>query len=59
MEVPSPLYSRPTVPRTANIDDFENLPVPTGVPGRPRAVPVRGATESSSFRFVSFWEFPY
>ena len=32
--VPSPLYSRPTVPRLGNIDDFENLPVPPGVTGR-------------------------
>jgi hypothetical protein len=30
----SPLFSRPTVPRPANIDDFENLPVPTAVPER-------------------------
>jgi hypothetical protein len=28
------LYSRTTVPRPANIDDFEILAVPTCVPGR-------------------------
>ncbi len=37
--IPSPLWSRNTVPRPANIDDFKNLPVPSGVPERPRAVP--------------------
>ena len=50
--MPSPLYSRTTVPRAANIDDFENLPVPTGVPGRPRAVPrVQSLTEEVGGRF--------